>query len=156
MTGRKEKQNKKIFVALMLACSLALISLTGCISNKKPDSSSEATASAAPAEVRKMTDEQALTAITNYLYIKHDLQNYKGEAPCYWNIEKETSTGETAVVYWRSYTAAFSYYYINRVSGETYVMVSEPGSEEAKRTDETFNAWDYLNKTSSANDTGKS
>ena len=131
-------------VCIMLACVLTLFSMAGCNGGEKSVPSS---VTAASTDAGKMTNEQALAAITNYLYINHDLKNYKGEAPCYWDIDAESSTEKTAIVYWRSYTAAFSYYYIDRISGETYVMVSEPGSDETKRTDETFNAWDYLNRT---------
>ena len=101
-------------------------------------------------DLKPLTDDQARTAITNYLYENYqEIRNKSyGEVPCYWDIDKTQSNNSTAVVYWRSYTAAFVYFYIERVSGETYVMASDPGKEELKRTGETFNARDYLKKAS--------
>lgn len=117
-----------------------LFTMTACVSRTKERNTSVATQAA-------LTNEQALSAITNYLNDVYDLENYKGEAPCYWDIDKELSNDDTAVVYWRSYTAAHVYFYIDRVSGDTYVMGSAPGSDKKEKTEETFNAREYLNRT---------
>ena len=103
----------------------------------------ETTAATTPA---LFTDEQALTAITNYLNDEYGLDEYTGDAPCYYDIDEERTDNDTAVVYWRSYTGAFMYFSIDRVSGETKVMEADPGSDTITETGEKFNAKDYLNK----------
>ena len=113
-----------------------LFSMTACVSGAKER---ETTAAA-------LTNEQALAAITNYLNDVHKLESYTGEAPCYWDVDKELSNYDTAVVCWRSYTAAHVYFYIDRVSGDTYVMESAPGSDKKEKTEETLNAREYLSR----------
>ena len=116
-----------------------LFSMTACISRSKERETFAATQAL-------LTNEQALSAITNYLNDVHKLENYTGEAPCYWDIDKELSNDDTAVVCWRSYTAAHVYFYIDRVSGDTYVMESAPGSDKKEKTEETLNAREYLSR----------
>ena len=107
-----------------------------------------------PVEIKVMSNEQALKAITNYIYINHPaIKDYvedesnKEKAPCYWGIDENRSAGNTVVVDFRSYTAAHLYYYIDRISGETYETSWVPmESDDEKRTGVTFNAWDYLNR----------
>lgn len=93
-----------------------------------------------------LTNEQALTAITNYLYKEYGQDKPSGDAPSYWNVDETQTDDKMVVVDWRSYTAAHVFFYIDRASGETYVMESEPGKEEKVKTDRRFNARDYLNK----------
>ncbi|MBE7069091.1 MAG: hypothetical protein E7386_01115, partial [Ruminococcaceae bacterium] len=83
--------------------------------------------------VKSLTNDQALKAITNYIYINYpEIKEYvedksnENKAPCYWDIDEEESNDTTAVVAWRSYTAAWTYYYIDRVSGETKTLVYPP------------------------------
>ena len=52
--------------------------------------------------------------------------------------------GEIVVLY-RSYTAAQTRYYIDSVTGDTYVTELVPGIiDDEQRTGETFNVRDYL------------
>ncbi|MBQ4370525.1 MAG: hypothetical protein II784_05930 [Oscillospiraceae bacterium] len=95
---------------------------------------------------KRMSDEQAVAAIRNYCYINNpDLEKYvnSGEYPVYWDI---SSSGEKEiVVVFRSYTGSVNRYYIDPVSGETYVTELVPGiKDEERRTDESLNAWIYL------------
>ena len=124
---------------LLVIIAFVMFSMTACVSRFKEHEMSAATQSA-------LTNEQALAAITNYLNDVHKLESYTGEAPCYWDIAKELSNDDTAVVCWRSYTAAHIYFYIDRVSGDTYVMESSPGSDKKEKTEETLNAREYLSR----------
>ncbi|MCR5756268.1 MAG: hypothetical protein K6G30_15825 [Acetatifactor sp.] len=94
----------------------------------------------------KLTDEQALSAIQSYCYQSNpDLEDIvnSGEYPVYWSVI--SSDEQTIVVLFRSYTGAEIRYYIDSISGETYVTEFVPGiTPEEERTDESFNVWDYL------------
>ncbi len=94
----------------------------------------------------RLTDEQAVSAIRHYCYIQNpDLERMvnAGEAPVYWDIS--SSSESQIVVVFRSYTGALNRYYIDPVSGATYVTEQVPGIiDEEQRTDESLNAWDYL------------
>ena len=94
----------------------------------------------------KLSDEQALSAVKRYCYIRNpDLENMAnaGEYPVYWDVS--SSSAAEIVILFRSYTGAQIRYYIDAVSGETYVTEFVPGiSSEETRTDERFNVRDYL------------
>lgn len=96
--------------------------------------------------VEPLTDEQALSAIRNYCCISNpDLEAIvnDGEYPVYWDIS--SSDALETVVLFRSYTGAQIRYHIDRLTGDTYVTEFVPGVfTEEMRTDESFNAWDYL------------
>ncbi len=94
----------------------------------------------------RLTDEQALAAIRKYCTtLNPELESYAnaGQYPVYWEI---SSSGEREiVVLFRSYTGSISRYYIDPVSGDAYVTEQVPGvTEGEQRTEETLNAWDYL------------
>jgi hypothetical protein len=93
-----------------------------------------------------ITEEQALNAIKNYCFSKNpDLKNMadSGEYVINWNVT--ASDADEIVVLYRSYTSAQIRYYIDPISGETYVTEMVPGIiDEEKRTDESFNIRDYL------------
>ena len=93
-----------------------------------------------------LTEEQALEAIKNYCFTKNpDLKNMvdSGEYNIYWNAT--VNDANEIVVLFKSYTAAQIRYYINPVSGETYVTELVPGIiDEEQRTEESFNVKDYL------------
>lgn len=95
---------------------------------------------------RKLSDEQALAAIRRYCYITDpDLEDIvdAGEYPVYWELASRDE--QETVVLFRSYTGAQIRYYIDPVSGETYVTEFVPGiTAEEERTEESLNAWDYL------------
>ena len=95
---------------------------------------------------KRLTNEQAVSAIRHYCYIINpDLEKIvdAGEYPVYWDI---SSSGENEiVVVFRSYTGSLNRYYIDPVSGDTYVTELVSGIiDEEQRTDENLNAWDYL------------
>nr|WP_155959568.1 hypothetical protein [[Eubacterium] cellulosolvens] len=108
----------------------------------EPEEQNEALAS----ETRILTEEQAYEAVINHNRITGS--GNAGEhntvgAVEYWN----TSTNEDGiiVVLYRSFTGAVIRYYVNPVTGETYVTEWVYGIvDEETRTGETFNAWDYF------------
>lgn len=93
-----------------------------------------------------ITEQQALDAIKNYCFIQNpDLKNMvdSGEYDIYWNVT--ANDADEIVVLYKSYTAAQMRYYINPVSGETYVTELVPGIiDEEQRTEESFNVRNYL------------
>ncbi len=93
-----------------------------------------------------LSDEQLISAIKRYCFIgSPDLEGIvnAGEYPVYWEVS--SSDEQKAVVLFRSYTGAQIRYYIDRVSGDTYVTEFVPGiSSGEERTDESFNLRDYL------------
>ncbi len=95
-----------------------------------------------------ISDEQAIAAIRNYSHISYpDLADIEksGEYPVYWEIA--SSNDKEIVVLFRSYTGAQVRYYINPVSGDTYVTEFVPGiTQEEERTEESFNVKDYISK----------
>ena len=92
-----------------------------------------------------ITDDQAIAAIKNYCHINNpDLADSEnaGEYPVYWEIA--SSDDKEIVVLYRSYTGALVRYYIDPVSGDTYVTEFVSGiTQEEERTDESFNVRDY-------------
>lgn len=94
---------------------------------------------------RRLSDEQALSAVKRYCYANNpELAGIvnAGEYPVYWELA--SSDAQETVVLFRSYTGAQVRYYVNPVSGETYVTEFVPGiTAEEMRTDERFNVWDY-------------
>ena len=92
-----------------------------------------------------LTDEQALEAVKNYCFSKNpDLKNKvdSGEYNIYWDVT--SSNADKIVVLFRSYTSAQIRYYIDPISGETYVTELVPGIiDEEQRTEESFNIRDY-------------
>ncbi len=94
---------------------------------------------------KRISDERALAAVRRYCLIGNpDLESIvkDGEYPAYWEL---SSSGENEiVVLFRSYTGVLVRYYIDPISGETYVTEFVPGiTPEEARTDESFNLWDY-------------
>ena len=96
---------------------------------------------------KRLTDEQAVAAVKKYCCISNpDLESIinAGENPVYWDLS--SSDGNQIVVVFRSYTGSINRYYIDPVSGYTYVTEFVPGiTEGEQRTDEQINVWDYLN-----------
>ncbi len=95
---------------------------------------------------KKLADEQAVIGVRNYSLLQNpDLADIVkgGEYPDYWEVL--SSDGDETVVLFRSYTGAQIRFYIDPVSGETYVTEFVPGiTDEEQRTDESLNVWDYL------------
>ena len=100
-----------------------------------------------PQGERAMSDEQACAAIERYCCLSNpDLKGIveSGEYPVSWKITEYSE--EQIVILFHSYTGADVRYYIDPVSGETYVTEFVSGvTAEEQRTDETLNVWDYMN-----------
>lgn len=95
---------------------------------------------------RKLSDEQALSAIRTYCLMGNpeleDIVN-AGEYQVYWAVS--SSDDDETVVLFRSYTGALIRYYIDRVTGEAYVTESVSGAApEETRTGESLNVWNYI------------
>ncbi|MBP5669706.1 MAG: hypothetical protein J6X14_05290 [Lachnospiraceae bacterium] len=99
-------------------------------------------------EAAKLSDNQALQAIKNYCYAGNpSLKEIEsaGEYPVNWEIT--SSSAQEVVVLYAAYTGAQIRYYIDPVTGETYVTEFVPGiTEEEERTSESFNVRDYLSE----------
>ena len=95
---------------------------------------------------KKITDEQAVSAIQKYCYLNNpDLESIvnDGEYDVYWDVE--ACTDFEIVVLFRSYTGANIRYYIDRLSGVTHVTESVPGITDGEdQSDEVLNVWDYI------------
>lgn len=93
-----------------------------------------------------LTEKQALDAIKNYCFSRNpDLKGMveSGEYNIYWDVS--TNEANEIVVLYRTYTATQTRYYIDPVSGETYVTELVPGIiDEEQRTEEKINVRDYL------------
>ena len=94
----------------------------------------------------RLTDEQALAAVRNYcLAGDPELESIirAGEYPVYWDVS--SSDDQEIVVLFRSYTGALIRFYIDPVSGETYITEFVPGiTPQEQRTEETLNIREYL------------
>ena len=97
-------------------------------------------------EDAKISDDQAINAIKNYCHVSNpDLENIEkeGEYPVYWEVQ--SSDENEIVILFRSYTGAQIRYYIDPVSGDTYVTEFVPGiTSEEEKTDEVLNVKDYM------------
>ena len=95
---------------------------------------------------RRLTDEEALSAVRNYcLSSDPSLESIveSGDYPVYWEIV--SSDESEIVVLYRSYTGAQIRYYIDRVMGSASVTEFVPGiMDEEQPTAERFFAWDHL------------
>ena len=98
------------------------------------------------ADILPITDDAALSAIKNLCLEENPgIVDYlaEGEVPLYWVVE--SSDNKQIVVLYRSYTGSQTRYYIDRVSGETYVTELVPGIiDEETENGQTFNIRDYF------------
>ena len=92
-----------------------------------------------------LSDEAALSAIETYcLETITGLQRMvdNDEYNIWWMVE--SSNEDQVVVLYRSYTGAYVRYYVDRVSGDTYVTEFVPTvHDEEQMTEERLNAWEY-------------
>ena len=97
-------------------------------------------------QAERLSDEEALAAVRNYCFLSNpDLAGIvnAGVYPVYWELSSGADAG--AVVLFRSYTGAQVRCHIDRDTGETTVGELVPGAgAEESRTDESFNARNYL------------
>ena len=150
------KKIVKAIPALILAVSV----LTACgnenAGNTKEQPVAATATPTAPAEPTKapeitetpvnLTEDEAYTAVINYNKaigsgITGDV-NSEGYTE-YFSVS--TSEDGKIVVLYRSYTAAQIRYYVDPVTGDTYVTEFVPGiTDEEQPNGETFNAREYL------------
>lgn len=121
----------------------AAVQQTEAVQQDKPEATAaEPSDSASDA----ITESQALDAIKNYCFMNNsELKNMvdSGEYNIYWTVTTNNA-GEIVVLY-RSYTGALIRYYIDPVSGETYVTEMVPGIiNDEQRTSESLNVKNYL------------
>ena len=139
-----------VFTALTIACGKNIPRQTEpATTEKQIEKSSEETSTDTSETLRKIeTDEQALSAIKNYCFANNpELEDMvkSGDYTIYWEIE--SSKDNQIVVLFRSYTGAELRYYIDSVSGDTYVTEFVKGiTDGEQRTEETFNALDYVDE----------
>lgn len=96
---------------------------------------------------KPLTDEEAMTGFTNYLYFKiKNLQKILDEdkIPCTWGIA--SSDKNEIMIMFRSNTGALLRYHINRKTGKTYVTQYTVETNSFYRTRETLNVREYINK----------
>ena len=96
---------------------------------------------------KPLTDEEAMTGFTNYLYFKiKNLQKILDEdkVPCTWGIA--SSSKNEIMIMFKSNTGALLRYHINRNSGKAYVTQYSVISNSFFRTKETVNVRSYINR----------
>ena len=95
---------------------------------------------------KMITDDQALAAVKKYCVTQDpslEDNTSNGGAPFYWDIA--SSGDQEIVVVFRASTGAINRYYIDPVSGSTYVTEQVPGIiDDETKTDVTLNLWDYI------------
>ncbi len=128
------KKSKRIVIVIF--CMMIVLSACG----------GEKTKGTADNEKSKLTEEQAYDAVINYnkaIGSGYDEEvNSEGYLE-YWDVSTNEN-GEIVVLY-RSYTGTQIRYYVNPTAGDTYVTELVPGIiDEEQKTDESFNARDYL------------
>ncbi|MCR5600170.1 MAG: hypothetical protein K6G33_05450 [Ruminococcus sp.] len=112
----------------------------------QPVQTEAATTEPTETKAAAISETQALEAIKSYCINSNpSLKNIvdSGENSVYWTVS--TNDANEIVVLYRSYTAAQLRYYIDPVSGDTYVTELVPGIiDEEQRTGETFNIKNYI------------
>ena len=96
---------------------------------------------------KPLTEEEAMTGFTNYLYFKiKNLQKILDEdkVPCTWGVA--SSNKDEIMIMFKSNNGALLRYHINRNSGKTYVTQYSVESNSYYRTRETLNVREYINK----------
>ena len=103
---------------------------------------------ACTAKNKNITADQTLSAVKNYCYKNNpDLEEMVKSGNYTINWEIQSSNDKEIVILYRSYTSALVRYYINPVTGDTYVTEFMPGiTDSEQKTDEHFNIKDYLSK----------
>ena len=94
-----------------------------------------------------MTQDQALWGVIAYCVGKNPELKEKFEEGLYNVGFGANIKGKTVCVWSRSYTGSFEYYYVDPVTGDTYMTKSGPLSDYLEiMTDETLNAWEYVDR----------
>ena len=149
---------KKALLVIMCCVALCLAACGKEVKNGpiptpegEPISIASSESASKPAEekkAQKITEEEALGAITNYCFAQNpDLEGIikSPDKTAYFDVT--TDDAGMIVVTYRSYTAAIIRYYVDPQTGDTYVTEFVPGiTDEEQRTDETLNVKDYMNR----------
>ena len=96
---------------------------------------------------KPLTDDEAMTGFTNYLYFKiKNLQKILDEdkVPCTWGIA--SSNKNEIMIMFKSNNGALLRYHVNRNTGKTYVTQYSVVSNSYYRIKETLNVREYINK----------
>ena len=113
------------------------------VSETGTDMSKESTP---PKNEKNINEDQGLTAIQNYCCSNNsELEQYRNakEGPVYWAVSSDENN--QIVIVFRSYTGSINHYYIDAVTGDTYVTEMVPGiTDGEQKTEEHFNVKDYL------------
>ena len=146
---------KKKFIAI-LSVALALV-MVGCGAKKaaesdiiggadEPTAIKLDTAKDSEEKITPLTDDEALEAIKNYCYETNpDLQDMEDDDDFTFYFNVESSDESQIVVAFRSYTMAIVRYYVDPITGDTYVTEFVPGiTDEEEKTGETLNARLYM------------
>lgn len=90
------------------------------------------------------SEGQIVAAVEKYCRSQNpDLNNLDGEYDFYWTMDQVTD--EEYKVLFRSYTAAMTYYHINKLTGNVTTTVVVPAISLDEMDDpETFNIYDYI------------
>ena len=152
---------KKIIILIMTVFVVSVVS--GCMfDDQRPTSETvqelteitqtETTSEATTEEVTTQeqvtldsySQDQIVAAVEKYCRSQNpDLNNLDGEYDFYWTMDQVTD--EEYKVLFRSYTAAMTYYHINKLTGNVTTTVVVPAISLDETDDpETFNIFDYL------------
>jgi hypothetical protein len=98
-----------------------------------------------------ITKEMAYEGVSNYCHSAYDWSVAEGN-PDIMTLEMGEETDSAYQVIFRSYTAAFIYFYVDKASGTTRMVECAPGLDMEDDDDErqssvgTINLFDYLEK----------
>ncbi|SDZ96217.1 glucan-binding repeat-containing protein [Oribacterium sp. KHPX15] len=96
---------------------------------------------------RKLTNDQACDAFENYLDKEWPQLKEMTERGVNWGwwLMEEDSDENQVVILFRSYTGAYTYYYIDRYTGETLYRCEQlPDGTPIEEPFEKMNIWDYV------------
>ena len=93
-------------------------------------------------EKEPLTEEMAYNAIYNYIAKTHGWDNAPEDVSEY--LETAEATDDEYVIYHRSYTGAFTYYYVNKETGDTHIVDVVPALDIEEDEEGSINVYDYL------------
>ena len=96
-----------------------------------------------------MTKDQALSAVMAFCFEYYRMLNLEQKIADGYGVDFGPFSDERKdiCIWFRSYTGSYEYFYIDPISGYTYVTEFMPLMDEGeKMTDITLNAWDYVDR----------
>ena len=93
---------------------------------------------------QKITAEMAFEGVNNYCHQEYDW-SVAADNPSIMYVKMGEETDSTYQVVFRSYTAAQTYFYVNKCSGTTRMVEYAPGLDLHNEAG-TINLFDYLSK----------